>query len=125
MIETLPVRPRRNQPTNRKMKTTQKATLIETQATVRDYGFTGTLAIVDTADHGRILIEDGFGGMDSIEGGCVRWKHGSAYQLQPGDTFASLGQNGLAAVIQQCDESRPYLQWSGHVVASVAKSLGL
>ena len=118
------------------MPTTSKSSLIETQDVERDYGFSGTRAIVDTADHGRILIEDGFGGMDGIEGGCVRWKHGSAYQLQPGDTFDSLEEewgtqccgapiSGLDAVIQQCDDTRLYLQWSGYIVASIAKSLGL
>jgi hypothetical protein len=39
----------------------------------RDYGFDGTRAIVDTAKHGRILIEDGYGGEDTMKGGCVRW----------------------------------------------------
>lgn len=121
---------------NTKMTTTSKSILIDTQEVERDYGFEGTRAIVDTAEHGRILIEDGFGGMDSLEGGCVRWKHGSAYKLQPEDTFESLEEDSdfescgvtiskLDAIIQQCDDSRPYLQWSGHVVASIAKSLGI
>lgn len=112
-----------------------KNRLIETKEIERDYGFSGTRAIVDTANHGRILIEDGFGGMDGIEGGCVRWKHGSAYQLQPADTFESLEEewgtqcgasiSGLDAVIQQCDESRPYLNLSGIEVDGIAKSLNL
>ena len=116
------------------MKTT-KSRLVETQDVERDYGFAGMQAIVDTENHGRILIEDGFGGMDSLEGGCVRWKHGSAYQLKPGDTFESLDEVSfyhvdlpytyLDAVVQQADDSRPWLPWDGKIVASIAKSLKL
>jgi len=115
---------------------TPKNKLIETQDIERDYGFKGTRAIVDTLKHGRLLIEDGYGGVDSMGGGCVRWKHGSAYQLQPGDTFESLQTDSewedcgqtmtkLGAILWQVDDSRPYLHWDGHAIASLAGSLGL
>lgn len=117
------------------MKTTTKtpkATISETRTVARDYGMAGTLAIIDHPTHGRLLIEDGFGGMDSLEGGCVRWKHGAAYQLQPGDTFEALDEDlgidcmtRLSAIVAQLDDARPWLAWNGHAVASLARSLRL
>ena len=109
--------------------------LVETRHVERDYGFAGTQAIVDTKN-GRLLIEDGYGGEGTLAGGCVRWRHGSAYALQPGDTFESMAAKFgtcwgedvsiLSAVIAQADEARPYLNyWSGHAIALVASKLGI
>jgi len=109
--------------------------LVETQAVERDYGFKGTQAIIDTKN-GRLLIKDGYGGVDTLAGGCVRWRHGAAYALQPGDTFESMAAKFgtcfgedvsiLSAVFEQADDARPYLPyWSGHAIAAVARKLGI
>jgi hypothetical protein len=114
------------------MKPTTTIQIIEIKTTPRDYGMAGTQAVVDHPKHGRLLIEDGFGGMDQLRGGCVRWEHGSVYQLQPGDTISSLeaaewndNYNGLQAVVNLLDDSRPYLQWDGSAIAAVSKKAGL
>lgn len=99
-----------------------KNTLIASVEVERDYGFIGIRAIVDTESNERLLIEDGFGGMDSLEGACVRWRHGSAFQLLPTDTFETFN---IADVIQQNDPARPYLLWDGFVVEKIAYSVSL
>jgi hypothetical protein len=116
------------------LKTTMPNTIVESRAVKRDYGFDGTEAIVDTEKHGRLLIMDGFGGMDELRGGTVRWEHGSVYQLQPGDTFETLDEDSdysccgerlsrLRVVVEQSDPSRPWVDWSGHALAGFARKL--
>ncbi len=103
-------------------------TIVEQRSVERDYGIPGTECIVDT-DQGRILIADAFGGIDSPDGGTVRWEHGSAYALQPGDTFAHLDAGGdysrLDLVLLQQDDSRPWLGWGGKTVEQFAQSIGV
>ncbi len=108
-----------------------KNQLIETQNVTRDYGFVGTIAIIDTPK-GRVLIADGFGGIDTVAGGAVRWRHGKAVQLQAGDTIESLenemwndSMTQLDAVQAGCDPERPLLIWDGRAVAMAAGSVGL
>jgi len=90
------------------------AKLIESETVERDYGTSGTNAILEQPNGDRYLICDGFGGIDTLEGGCVRWKHGTAYRLQSGDTLESLRSTEwnehvslFDAVINGYDESRP------------------
>ena len=89
--------------------------LIEAEKVERDYGFTGTNAIVES-DGKRLLICDGFGGMDSLQGGAVRWRHGMAIELKPEDTIESLRAGEWNettthwdAVIHGRDKDRPIL----------------
>ena len=106
--------------------------VIETETVDRDYGMHGTNAIIDHPRHGRLLLRDGFGGMDDLRGGAVRWEHGIAVQLQPTDTLASLRAGNdyehataFERVVKGYDDSRPVLDWTGDMVAQVAKSAGL
>jgi hypothetical protein len=106
------------------------AKLIESVNVERDYGTTGTNAIVEAGNGKRYLIQDGFGGTGSLQGGAVRWEHGLVIELQPGDTLASLAVgewNETAslwdAVIRGYDDSRPVLE--GMSPISLAKSAGL
>jgi hypothetical protein len=108
--------------------------VIELESVERDYGMAGTIAIVESPEHGRLLIEDGFGGIDSLQGGSVRWKHGMAVKLQPGDTLESLRQidpsfqyeTSYYEAMKNClDPSRPILPWEGYVIENVAKACGL
>lgn len=99
----------------------------------RDYGFRGHEAIIDHPVHGRLLLCDGFGGVDSLDGGCVRWRHGSACRLLPDDTLASLDEerhndeySALHALVKGYgSRGRQMLEWSGDDVARLAESVGL
>jgi hypothetical protein len=109
-----------------------KATIVDVESVERDYGFAGTIAVIDHADHGRLLIMDGYGGERSLSGGAVRWVHGSVFKLQPADTLDSLrnevwndGMTLLEAVQHSLDTTRPLLDWKGTMVAACAKSAGL
>lgn len=109
-----------------------KATVVDQRDVERDYGFKGVEAIVDHPTHGRLYVRHGFGGMDTLEGGQVRWKHGLAIQLRQNDTFADLdadwndqGVDVRQAMTNGYDASRPVLQWDGYMVANLAAACGL
>lgn len=103
-----------------------KTTLIEKRATEGRYEMITEAMILDTDTQGRILITDGWGG-DDVSGECYRWKHGLAIQLKADDTFDDLDKDWncctstYQAVVNGYDNSRPVLDWSGHVIASIAK----
>lgn len=108
-----------------------KAQLIESRDVERDYGFTGCEAIVDHPTLGRILIVDGYGGENTPSGGCVRWRHGSIYQLLPDDDLDTLedgrwndSMSQLDAILYGIDESRP-LHTGSVSILHIAKSVGL
>lgn len=67
-----------------------QASVIETETVERNYGMTGTNAIVYHPRYGRILLKDGFGGQGQLRGGAVRWEHGAIYRIRPTDTLESL-----------------------------------
>jgi len=88
--------------------------LIEHESVERDYGFKGTDAIVEANNGDRYLIRDGFGGIDTMAGGAVRWRHGMAVKLQPSDTIDSLKSEKWNdetslwhAVVNGFDDNRP------------------
>lgn len=106
--------------------------IIEKSSVERDYGFIGTIAVVDHPTYGRLLVEDGFGGQSELRGGMVRWEHGSVYKLQHGDTIESLeserwddGMTRLQVVRACRDASRPMLCVHGITADSIAKQAGL
>ncbi len=108
--------------------------LIEKQTIERDYGFDGTIAIIDHPDHGRVLIEDGYGS-DGLNGACVRWAHGLAIQLQPGDTLQKLMHEDNPQYDHQTyhqiasagrDDTRSiFFDLPGHTLTRWADTLGL
>jgi len=109
-----------------------KAQLIEKESVGREYGFDGMHAIIDHPIHGRLWIMDGFGGVDTLKGGAVRWAHGMAVKLQPGDTLQSLKETPWNdycalgdAVINAYDDTRPVLNWHGKVIQNLAAQTGL
>lgn len=95
------------------------------------YGFDHTQAIVDSVKHGRLLVVDGFGSTNDLEGGQYRWKHGVVAKLQYDDTFDTLdkGINDFTTAIQSVvagqDSARPVQNWDGKTIASFAKTVGL
>ena len=108
-----------------------KTKLIESTTLAGLYDMDATIAIVDHPTHGRLLLCDGFGGMDEPRGGMYRWEHGVVCQLHPDDTLADLEADWndfttiREAVITGHDDSRPILEWTGSQVAALAKSAGL
>lgn len=103
--------------------------LIESENVDRDHGMTGTNAIVEAESGERYLICDGFGGVDSLEGGAVRWKHGTVYHLQCDDTLELLHSTDWnetttlwEAVTRGFDGSRPVVLADPE---NMAKSAGL
>lgn len=114
------------------MKVRIKTQLLETKKTEREYNFFGTAAIINHSEYGLLLVNQGFGGMDSLEGGAVRWRHGVAISLKPNDTFEAL-ENGpwneltshMAAVLYGWDDERPVLNLAGTELEKIAEISGL
>ena len=106
-----------------------ETTLIEKRTTEGAYGFATEAMILHADTHGRILIVDGWGG-DNLHGYCYRWRHGLAIRLQPNDTFLTLAEpwnddtTTWQAVLGGYDAERPILDWTGHVVAALARRHG-
>lgn len=105
-----------------------ETTLIEQGTNNGAYDMLCTEIIIDHPKHGRLLLVEGFGGVDSLAGGAYRWQHGIVAQLQPGDTLASLHGDGwndycnlYQAVVQGYDDSRPILDWTGAMIKSCAE----
>lgn len=102
---------------------------IEHETTRGQYDMQYDSLVVDHPEHGRLLLMQGFGGVDQLRGGAYRWEHGAAYQLQPGDTLERLREAAwnewtslYDAVLHGHDASRPMLEWNGHMVRAVAES---
>lgn len=113
-------------------KTETKTTLIETRDVRGAYDMICRQAIIEHPTHGRLLLTEGYGGEDSLEGGAYRWRHGVLAKLQPGDTLAALEAaewnpvlSHLGAVLEDCDPDRPVLAWDGHSLEAVARAAGL
>lgn len=110
-----------------------KTRIVESEQVERDYGFKGTQMIIDHPNRGRLMLCDGFGGMDSLDGGAVRWRHGMAVQLRTGDTFESLraeikeafehpGQH-LGPLFSGVMDGREVLPWSGSAIEAMAEAV--
>ncbi len=108
-----------------------KTTIVEHVEITRDYGLMGHEAIIDHPKYGRLLIQDSFGGMDSLQGGRVSFKFGLLIQLHADDTFQTI--TGVwndymdlgEAVRQGYDNSRPVMAWTGYMIEKLAESAGL
>jgi len=105
------------------MKTKAQNELIEEFSRRGAYDMLQTLAIVDHHTHGRVLISQGFGGMDSLEGGTYRWKHGYVVKVSSTDTIEHLLAYGDAGF--QNVDLLDRIDWPGHVISKVAESVGL
>ena len=97
-----------------------KITVLEQRSVVREYGIEGTEAIV-IKDGEKLLLTDGFGGIDSLRGGSVRWCYGMAVKLKAEDTFPILDAEFNAYL----DPERPLLLLSGRQVEAIAEKAGL
>ena len=101
-------------------------TQIEQREVECEYQFKGTDAIIDHPKYGRLFICDGFGGIDELRGGAVRWEHGMAIKVLPDDTLDILHTWGtLERIRYGYDDSRTVMPWTGAMVAAVARAAGL
>ena len=104
-----------------------KSVLVEKRELDGKYGFKVTEAIIELPlPTGRMLICNGFGGMDELRGGAVRWEHGIAIKLRSSDTFAVLDKDDtLYNARHGYGEDREIMQWDGFYLEKIARSLGL
>lgn len=112
--------------------TEKEITLVEHDRAPAQYDMERTEAIIDRPDRGRLYICQGFGGMDSVQGGGYRWLHGMACKIKDTDTLESLRSemwNDHALVIDAMsngyDDERPILDMSGWQIKGIAESVGL
>ena len=106
-------------------------TLIDTIETLADYDMMAMRAIINHPTHGRILITQGFCGIDEPRGGAIRWSGGDCVSLKDDDTFSALyaawndATTIMDAVLHGHDDARPHLDWDGRCIEAVAESVGL
>jgi len=104
--------------------------IIEQKTSAADYDLPCKEAIVDHDTMGRLYIAEGFGGLDSLEGGQMRWKHGFAIKIEKSDTLENLHER------RWNDETTYYqamlagaygkiLNWQGYMIEMLACQLGL
>ncbi len=107
-----------------------EVTVLEQRSVEREYGMGGTEAIV-IKDGEKLLLTDGFGGIDDLRGGTVRWCHGKALKLKDGDTFETLDAefNAYFSVMDRAlkamDPERPLLSLHGRQIEAIAEKAGL
>jgi hypothetical protein len=106
--------------------------VIEQRTRLGAYDKPATEAIIHHPKHGRLYVSEAFGGLDTLAGGNVRWRHGDVCRVLEGDTLESLhhaDDSGAPPIhydmIGGADKRRPVLCWSGRCVESIAKSAGL
>lgn len=107
------------------MKTATKSRVVDVDRQSGAYDMIRERAIIDHHKHGRILISEGWCGMDDIRGGAYRYTGGAVYQLNPDDTFASLADEQDATGSDHLTGIRHLLDWTGAMIDRVAKSAGL
>ena len=105
-----------------------KSKLIEKKIVDGQYGMYQEILIIDTDSHGRLLVQNGYGGENSMSGGAYRWRHGLAVKLHPEDTLEILNETEwnestslYSAVIHGYDNTRPILDWPGYIISKVAE----
>lgn len=106
-----------------------RAKILERKSGRGQYDMVCKAMIVEHPAHGRLLLVEGFGGMDKPQGGVYRWEHGLVFRLQPEDTLESLhtgawneGTTLYQAVVHGYDDSRPLLDWNGHAIRKLAEA---
>lgn len=104
--------------------------VVEQRDVEREYGFGGVEAIIDHSTHGRLYIADGFGGMDPLGGGCVRWRHGIVCGLKADDDLDALDEwhSGCTVhtrMLAGYDTDRVPLDWPGRQISALAAASGL
>lgn len=105
--------------------TKARATLVEHDAYEGQYGMTGERMIIDHPRHGRLLLLQGFGGMEEMLGGAYRWLYGIAIPLLPDDTLASLSADDeqWQRMTHGYDDDRPVLTWEGIMIEQLARAV--
>lgn len=113
--------------------TTAKPTVVEQDTRSGQYDMPQTFALIDHPMRERLLLVQGFGGMDSPSGGAYRWRHGLVARVRPDDTLAGLraepwaeGVSTLDALLHgESGTGRELLDWPGYAVETFATACGL
>lgn len=98
-----------------------KTTLIDADTKIGAYDMHIARMLVDHAELGRLLISQGFGGMDKLCGGAYRWRHGIALSVPADATLASLDKED--AECGPLSETHPMIDWDGVVIDKIAQAL--
>lgn len=104
--------------------------VLEKRLVKRAYDLDGIEAII-VKDGEKIFICDGFGGVDDLCGGAVRWRHGMAIRLKSDDTFSTLDadynahMSVLGLALTDSDPERPMLPLDRFHIEAIAKKAGL
>ena len=104
------------------------ANVIETMRTEGQYGLPADEMIVELNDGRRVWLLEFYGGENTAEGGCYRWRHGLAIQVMPTDTLTSLhtdsgewdNTHSRNAIVGGYDTRRPLIEWDGAEIERVA-----
>lgn len=97
--------------------------LIETTVIPNSVG-SFRLILAEHPRYGRVLLIEGFGGLDSLHGGAWRFRHGRAFQVEPSDTLAYLWDTMPRPPFVRNFERRDLLNWSGSAIQRIAKTMG-
>jgi hypothetical protein len=98
----------------------KKTTMIERDSKRGAYDLICERMILDHASLGRILISEGFGGMDSLAGGAYRYRHGMALRVP--STASLEGLDREQASVGPLHEIYEVLDWDGAVLQCIADS---
>lgn len=89
--------------------------IVETDSARGAYEFKREFCLLDHPKHGRLYVTEGFGGMDSIDGGQYRWRHGAAAKVPADTTLAEVEIAGSEGVYVRGEPCR-YLPLSGNEI---------
>lgn len=105
-------------------RTATKNVLVESDSRRGAYDMIQTRAIVQHHSLGRLLLVEGFGGMDSLSGGAYRWRHGLAYKIRDTETLGTLFDECTETGFTDADGMVPE-QFSSAILEKIAYSAGL
>ena len=100
--------------------------IIEKETNKAEYDMDCVSMIVENENGERYLMQEGFGGMDTMAGGAIRWRHGLIIKIKAGETFSTFEKewNESAtlrdAMLRGYDDERPILDWSGTIIEKIA-----
>jgi len=102
--------------------------IIESDVNKAEYDIDCIRMIVENEKGERYYMQEGFGGMDTMSGGYVRWRHGLIIRIKQGETFSTFekmwneGTTHRSAMLNGYDDERPVLEWSGHTIEKIANA---
>lgn len=118
---TLTTKPRNKTMSTATKPSKAKTTLIDADTKPGAYDMPIARLLVDHAELCRLLILQGFGGMDQLCGGAYRWRHGIALSVPADATLASLDEE--EAEYGTLSDTHPIIDWDGVVIDKIAQAI--